>query len=180
MTTSGVRAEQLLDRLWGMKQLAGRNRGADPIPGMLPAHRYLFLWFYYYKCTMVPSHSGNLDSTCSSHPFLSTWAGPYRSVQTVCEYKTYLTETVQLIAYSDAVSPAVQELYRTMPGLSRMLDCLIHICKLQDAAAPFSRPLAWSGNSLLWRGPFWKSVPSYDCHICVFSGLTTTCGRIKS
>lgn len=51
----------------------------------------------------------------------------------MCGYKTYLTETVQLVAYSDAVSPAVPELYRTIPGLTRMPDCLIHICKLQDA-----------------------------------------------
>lgn len=122
-------------------RLAHRYQGAEAMPSTQLAHRYLILWFYYYKCTMAPSHSGNLDSTCSSYPFLSPCAGPYRSIQTMCGYKTHLTETVQLIAYSDAVSPAVQELYRTMPRVSRMPDCLIHICKLQDAVAPFIQAL---------------------------------------
>lgn len=135
-----------LGKTLGIKQLAGRRQGAEPIPSTQRAHRHLFLWFYYYKCTMAPAHSGNLDSTCSSYPFLSTWAGSYRSIQTMCGYKTYLTETVHLVAYSDAVSPVVPELYRTMPELSRMPDCLIHICKLQDAIASFFKALGTVGE----------------------------------
>lgn len=129
------------------KQLAGRHQGAEPIPSTQLAHRCLFLWFYYYKCTMGLSHSGNLDSTCSSTLSFLPGQGQSRSIQTMCRYKTYLTETVQLIAYSDAVSPAVQELYRTMPGVSRMPDCLIHICKLQDAVVPLY-PGPWHGREI--------------------------------
>jgi hypothetical protein len=79
-------------------------------------------------------------------PFLPG-QGQYRSIQTMCGHKTYLTETVQLIAYSDAVSPAVQELYRTMPRLSRMPDCLIHICELQDAVVPLY-PGPWHSQEI--------------------------------
>lgn len=155
----------LLNCSWedsGMKYVC-MFRGAESIPNIQPTYGYISLWFYYHKHTMAPSHPGNLHSTCSIYPFSSTWAGPYRSVRAMCGYKTCLTGTVQLIAYSDTISPAVQERYRNMPGLPRMRNCLIHICELCNAAAPLFRPSAQSEKSTLWRGPFWTSEPGNLC-----------------
>lgn len=33
-----------------------------------------------------------------------------------------------------------------VPGLSWMMDCLVHICKLQEAGAPFSQGLGTVGE----------------------------------
>lgn len=77
-----------------------------------------------------------------------------------------MTETVQLIAYSDAISPAVQELYRMVPGLSQTMDYLVHICKLQEAGAPFSQGLGTVGEFHALE----RSFLVVSAKICVYSG----------
>lgn len=38
-------------------------------PGMQLAHRCSFLWFYYYKCAVAPSHSGESEFYMFTTPF---------------------------------------------------------------------------------------------------------------
>lgn len=140
-----------------------RSRTHPQYPTSIRIYIYISLWFYYHKHTMAPSHPGHLHSTCSIHPFFSTWAGPYRSVRAMCGYKTCLTGTVQLIAYSDTISPAVQELYRNMPGLPECRATPFTFVSSAMLQLPLFRPSAQSEKSTLWRGPFWTSEPGNLC-----------------
>jgi hypothetical protein len=95
------------------------------------------------------------------YPFFSTWTGPHRSVQATCRCKTHLTETVQLIAYNDAISPAVQELLQNHARTSQNAG-LLDSCFLRATMLQLAFPDPWHRQEIPHLG---KVLPRSECQV---------------
>lgn len=91
-------------------------------------HRHTLLWFYYYKHTMALPHLGNPGLCMLYLPSLLYLDRATKKRPSHVQAQDMFDRAVGFIAYNDAISPVVKELYknraRTPP---MMLDCLIRV-----------------------------------------------------